>query len=413
MKTGNRQLGPLLLSGLMIGPILGSGIIILPPLAYGVAGDWAIFAWILMTLAGVVFAFTFGRLSILYPGSAGVTTAIGAAFGERTGKLTALYLIGAVLFGPVAVMLTAAEYLFPDSASAQLVALPILLACSLLLQKGIASIGRIALVLSSLAAITLLVGGAATLLFHQKPAAPLPAFPAVDFGYALLLLFWTIVGWEVVGNYSGEVCNPKRTIMAAVGFSAAVIAAVSLTVASAVQFADPALAGSGRLQVTAIITPIFGSLSRPVMAAITLSLCTTTYLLFVGGVARLARALAGENFLPNFLSAENRAGAPVGAIRALTLIHLAVTLAAACGTVTVETLVALADGFFIANAAIGIAAAYRLFPGLWPRLATLLLGCFFVVIFLQSHLPVILIVLVMAGLTLARKKMTQVVEEAG
>ncbi|HBG19341.1 MAG TPA: amino acid permease, partial [Desulfobulbaceae bacterium] len=142
MKTDKKQLGPILLSGLMIGPILGSGIIILPPLAYGVAGDWAILAWALMAVAGFVFAFTFARLSILYPGSAGVATAIAAAFGEPVKKLTSLYLIGAVLFGPVAVMLTAAGYLFPDSGSAPLIALPMLLVCSFLLQRRIDSIGR-------------------------------------------------------------------------------------------------------------------------------------------------------------------------------------------------------------------------------------------------------------------------------
>ncbi len=406
-------MGPLLLSGLMIGPILGSGIIILPPLAYGVAGDWAILAWALMALAGIVFAFTFGRLSILYPGSAGVTTAIAAAFGEPVKKLTSLYLIGAVLFGPVAVMLTAADYLFPESTAAPYIALPILLCCAFLLQRRIDSIGRISLVLSSLAAATLVVGGAVTLLFHQKPAAPLSPFAAGDFGYALLLLFWTIVGWEVVGNYSGEVRNPKRTIMTAVCFSAVVITAVSLTVAAAVQLADPTLALGGRLQVTAIITPIFGDSSREVMAALTLSLCTTTYILFVGGVARLIGTLAEENFLPRFLASENRQGAPVGAIRALTAVHLAISLAAICGALTVETLVALADGFFIANAAIGIAAAFRLFPGLWPRLATVLLGIFFVVIFLHSHILVILIVLTMAAATLAGKKTAGVAEGAG
>ena len=413
MKTDKKQLGPLLLSGLMIGPILGSGIIILPPLAYGVAGDWAILAWALMAVAGFVFAFTFARLSILYPGGAGVATAIAAAFGEPVKKLTSLYLIGAVLFGPVAVMLTAAGYLFPDSGSAPLIALPMLLVCSFLLQRRIDSIGRISLVLSSVAAVTLVVGGMATLLFHRKEVAPLPDFAAGDFGYALLLLFWTIVGWEVVGNYSGEVRNPKRTIMRAVGFSAVVITLVSLTVGAAVQFAAPELAGTGRLQVTAIITPLFGGWSRQVMALLTLSLCTATYLLFVGGVARLIGALAREDFLPRILAASNREGAPVGAIVALTAVHLAVALAASWGAVTVETLVALADGFFIANATIGIAAAYKLFPGLLPRLATLLLGLFFVVIFCHSHILVILFVLVMAAATFAGKRMVGATEGIG
>ncbi|EKD37777.1 MAG: Amino acid permease-associated protein, partial [uncultured bacterium] len=146
---------------------------------------------------------------------------------------------------------------------------------------------------------------------------------------------------------------------------------------------------------------------------LTLSLCTATYLLFVGGVARLIGALAREDFLPRILAASNREGAPVGAIVALTAVHLAVALAASWGAVTVETLVALADGFFIANATIGIAAAYKLFPGLLPRLATLLLGLFFVVIFCHSHILVILFVLTMAAATFAGKRMVGATEGTG
>lgn len=399
-----KTLGPLLLSGLMIGPILGSGIIILPPLAYGVAGDWAIFAWALMAMAGFFFAFTFARLSILYPGSGGVTTAVAAAFGTGAKQLTSLYLIGAVLFGPVAVMLTAADYLFPGSPAAPLLALPMLLVCSCLLQRKIASIGRISLVMSSLAAVILLMGGVTVLLLHTKPAIPLAPFAAGDFGYTLLLLFWTIVGWEVVGNYSGEVRNPEKTITTAVGFSAAVITAVSMVVGAAIQYIDPALTGGGKLQVTALITPLFAGYSRPVMALLTLSLCTATYLLFVGGVARLIGVLAREKFLPRFLGTTNRSDAPVGAIAALTTVHLAVLAAACCGMVNTETLVAFANGFFIANALIGIAAAGKLFPGRLQRTVTFLLGLFFVVVFLHSHFLVILLILAMAAGTLARQK---------
>lgn len=408
-----KTLGPLLLSGMMIGPILGSGIIILPPLAYGVAGDWAIFAWALMAVAGFFFAFTFARLSILHPGSGGVTTAIAMAFGPATKRLTSLYLIGAVFFGPVAVMLTAADYLFPDRSTAPLLALPMLLACSWLLQRKIDSIGKVSLVVSSLAAAILVAGGTTTLLFHHKPAMDLTPFAAGDFGYTLLLLFWSIVGWEVVGNYSGEVRDPQKTITRAVGFSAAVVTVVSLVVGAAIQFADPALTGGGKLQVSAIIAPLFAGYSKPVMALLTLSLCTATYLLFVGAVARLIGSMAKEKYLPGILGATNRCGAPVGAIALLTAIHLAVLGAAAFGIVDTEILVALADGFFIANAFIGIAAAGKLFPGRLQRTCTLLLGLFFIIIFLHSHILVILLILAMAAGTLARAKVVDTTTQAG
>ena len=42
------------------------------------------------------------------------------------------------------------------------------------------------------------------------------------FGYGLLLLFWTVVGWEIIGNYSAEIRDPGRTIPRSVALSVAV-----------------------------------------------------------------------------------------------------------------------------------------------------------------------------------------------
>lgn len=260
------EIGPVLLSGLIIGPILGSGIIILPPLAYDFAGDWALPAWIVTVMISMLFAWVFGRLSILFPGDAGVAAAIETAFGGRMKNLTSFYLIGAVLFGPVAVILTAVEYL-PLGADIPtiFIALPLLCATALLLLREISAIGRISLVMSSLAACTLFAGGIETLLSHEKTALPLTDFSPDTFGYTLLLLFWSVVGWEVIGNYSGDIRDPEKTLPQAIIGSAGIIALVTLTVAAAIQLVDPTSAGHGKVSVTAIIRGGFGNASPLIM----------------------------------------------------------------------------------------------------------------------------------------------------
>ena len=65
-----RKLGPVLLTGFIIGPILGSGIIILPPLAYELLGNWALPAWVVITVVGALFASVFGSMSILFQATA-------------------------------------------------------------------------------------------------------------------------------------------------------------------------------------------------------------------------------------------------------------------------------------------------------------------------------------------------------
>lgn len=373
----------------MVGPILGSGIIILPPLVFSIAGNWAFPAWCLIVFLGFFFAQIFGKLTIMFPGDTGVSQAIEHAFGSKVKIITSFYLIGAVLFGPAAVILTAAQYI-PGNYHIALLAIPITLVSSALLLREAAFIGRISLVLSTFAAGSLLIGSLLTLGGDTTVSAfTLPPFDANQFGYTMLLLFWTIVGWEVVGNYSGDVINPEKNIIKAVYFSIIIIALISLAVAAAIQVATPQIADGG---ITAILYPLFGSLSTEVMALLTLALCVTTYLMFVGGVARLICAVSYEKMLPGFLGKRSATGAPIGAILFLTGFYIFVFLATYIDIVNVTQLVALADGFFIANALIGLFTAIKIIPGIVTRSITTLLALIFIAILLHSSLWVLLVI---------------------
>lgn len=421
----NAQLGPWLLAGLIVGPVLGSGIIILPPVVLGVAGAWALPAWLVMIAVGVVFALVFGELSVLFPGDGGVSVAVGHAFGPEGRRLASLYLVVAVLFGPVAVLLTGVRYLPLGGLPPVGVAYGLLLVCAGLLLRQVASLGRVALVLSSVSAGLLFAGGVVTLgdaagalwrgavegmtgrVTGAMPGAvtgsALSAFdlPAPDWamlGHALLLLFWIVVGWEVVGNYSGEVRNPRRTIRKAVLRALVVVTAVDLAVAGGMQWlavrtAAPASADAadaiGMMGATgatgatgaagaagpaggvivppdgvaALLTPLFGAWGGPVLGALALALCATTYLMFVGGVARLASSLAGDGILPRAVGLRVRSGAPAGGIALLCGAHAVVLAAVGRGVIDVTGLVALADGFLLANALCGVLTAVYLLRG--------------------------------------------------
>ncbi len=400
-----KKIGSLLLSGLMIGPILGSGIIIIPPAVYGAAGEWALPAWAIMIVVGFFFAFVFGFLTLRFPGEAGVTRAVAHAFGEPVKRLAAFYLIGAVLFGPVAVLLTAARYANPwPFVPPAVFGGGLLCLTTFLLMREIASIGRIAFVISTSAAGTLFLGGLNTILFHRKVVSMPVDFDPSSFGYGLLLLFWTMVGWEVVGNYSGEVRDPKRTIPRAIVISALAIAAVSLVVAAAVQWVDvPGPAGT-EITITTIIRPLFGGGAAGVMGVMTLGLCLATYLMFTGSVARLTASLAREGILPPLLGRRLESGAPVGSILLFSAVHLAVLAVAGTGPVGVEGLVALADGFFIANALIGVLAAAVLLENRFLKCGAGLLALFFLGILLFSSGVVITVISFMAVYTAGRGK---------
>lgn len=388
MRT--RKLGPVLLTGFIIGPILGSGIIILPPLAYGLLGSWALPAWVAITLIGALFAAVFGNLSILFPGDSGVSQCVASAFGPRAKILTSYFLMGAVCVGPVAVALTAARYLGLGGILAdEIVAMGLVVIIWTLLLRRIASLGTAAFVLSSVSAALLLIGGAGCLISMPTVQLPSEPFEPTRFGYGLLLLFWTVVGWEIIGNYSAEIRDPRRTIPRSVALSVVVIASVTLTVAAAMQ-------SVGGQTMAGILAPVFGPGSVVLLSVLAVALCLVTELAFTGAVSRLMAALAGDGALPAFLAHRNTSGAPAVAATALTVIHLSVLALSLAGVLSVEKMVALANGFFLANAIMALLAGARVLGTRIMRVSSALLAAVLGCVLAMSSWPLLL---ALAGVT--------------
>lgn len=388
MKSG--KLGPYLLSGLMVGPVLGSGIFILPPLVHEAAGEWAFPAWCITVVLNAIFAFVFGFLSIQFPGDGGVADAIAHVFGPRLKRLASYYLISAVIFGPAAVLLTIARYIplpWLDTVEGgrMLAALCLVPVGYALLLQRIRAIGTMALVLSSVSAVLLLTGGIWVIARYSTDLSVLPGvqdFDAGVFGHVLLMLFWIIVGWEVVGNYSGEVAEPQKNIPRAVCGSVAAVTFVELCVAFAMQRADvPAQAGYGMAK---LLYPMFGNAGAVVCSLLVTALCVTTYLMFVGGVARLMASLAQEGAFPALVGRRNRDGVPVIALTLLCLMQGLSLGACLFGLARLETLVAIASGFFLANALIGISAAMMLLKMQWQKWCAALLAVVLCIVLTQS-----------------------------
>lgn len=148
-----KKLNTLTLSGLMIGPILGSGIVLLPPLAVSILGSQAIFTWIIIMLLGIVFAYVFAKMSIMISSNEGMSTVIGQAFGQTFRELASNYLTAAVCFGPVAVMLTASEFLSgilkKMNLNITVLAFFVLILCAAVILRGITAVGKLKQALST------------------------------------------------------------------------------------------------------------------------------------------------------------------------------------------------------------------------------------------------------------------------
>ncbi|MES5893840.1 MULTISPECIES: amino acid permease [Bacillus cereus group] len=384
-----KKLGPILLSGLIIGPILGSGIILLPPLIYKTTGDYAIIAWLLIMGIGFLFASLFGKLSVHFPSESGVSNAVNQAFGTSIKQLTSIFFIVAGCLGPTAVLMTASQYIslvLPNSdIPLEVIGIILMGICVFILLLDISSIGKISFIFSTSATVLLLSGSISSIPYFRSENYFQTAFSFGDFGYSILLLFWALVGWEIIGNYSMEVKDRKKTIPQAIVISTLTVTIVCLFVAAATQWIELPNSYRENLQIISILSTIFGGFTVPLIAFITTVLCMSTYLLVVGGVTRLISSETKQINNLSILSYRTKANVPVFSLLLLITVHTTVFICVYNKFITIEQIVAIANAFFICNAICGIFAAYKLLPGLFNKVLSLsLIACFFIILSFSS-----------------------------
>ncbi|XPV76316.1 MAG: APC family permease [Desulfovibrio sp.] len=377
----SKSIGSLQLAGLLVGAVLGSGVILLPPIAHAQLGSWALVAWLAILGLGAVFAALFAKLALAYPGSEGVPIAVREAFGKRAGSLASNYMISAVCVGPIAVMIIASETMVRAFHLSQemipLLSAFLLVASGLLLLRKLAFVGTVALCANICIGIVLVSGSVLTILHAPTSPAPVADFDGLAMGKTLLLLFWAIIGWEIIGNYSMEVRQPKKTILRATVLGVGAISSIYILVAWALE-AVAAQTGRNDLVVADVVTSVLGPYAHFVVMVITTTLCVCTFLMFVGGVARLIASLAAQGRFIPFLQRRNVNGAPVAAMGLLLSLHAVSLFFVYLEVITLEQVVAYANVFFLSNSLIAVLAAMKLFTSPFLRIPCVFLCMGFV-----------------------------------
>lgn len=401
MNQQTKKLNTLTLSGLIIGPILGSGVILLPPLLYNMVGDFSLIIWASILLLGFVFALIFGKLAVLFPGDGGVSLATKEAMGKKYQLLTSFYLICAVFFGPVAVLLIAAQFIqeyFIDTSVVTLGFFVYVITYILLLIK-IDFLGKLMLIVTSAITLIFFISSINILLGVNEFNFTFPIVSVTEVGYSFLIIFWAIVGWEVIGNYSNEV-EKTKTLTNAVIFSAIVVSLVYILITLAICFGDFENKETEAFKLVWLIEPIFGELSNIILASVSIILCIGTLILFVGGVARLISSLKITPFSSKHLSN----GVPIGSINFLSIIYIITLSFVYLKYLSLDNLVAFADGFFIANAIIGLITAIILFEKGFLRTSSIFLTILFSIILVFSNIFILLIILGLFTFTYFKKE---------
>ncbi|MCS3901227.1 APC family permease [Methanococcus voltae] len=396
-KNTGGKLGIFTLTGLIIGPLLGSGIVMMPPLVHETLGDYSIFGWIfMMTLSGI-FAYIASKLCVLFPGDSGLADVVEYSFGKSFRNLTATYLIFSAFMGPVIVLMVSSEYLsslianFGLALPAEVYVMILISIAFITLLKDIAEVGKISTLLSGIISVVLLTGGLFTIAFYRKDPLFVPiTLSSSEIGNSFLIMFWSIIGWEILGNYSLEVEHPKKIIPKSALLAVLIVSTVYFVVSFAIQAIDTNIVHPENMisMLSLILYPLFGDISNMLLTITITGLCFCAYMMIIGGVSRLINSQALNGAFPSFLcgilSKRNKSNVPIGGIGFLYIMNIITVLILTFKLLNLTDIITMTNAFLIGNALLSLLASVKVFKNSLPRFGAILLSICFTIILMFS-----------------------------
>ncbi|WP_298612920.1 L-methionine/branched-chain amino acid transporter [uncultured Thiothrix sp.] len=346
--------------GLVTTTLLGTGVFILPQLTLTLAGSWATWAWLLLTLAILPLALVFAELGKHFPSAAGPAFFVQQAFGKTSGQLIGLLFLCIVPVGAPAALMITFEFLKPLITLTPLQALlGQLLAFALLFVlnwRGMQLSGRMQLGLT-LAIVAVLVSLVFAFIWQTpSPKTELPKGTGSGVLQAMSLALWSFVGVEAVTHLSAEFKQPKKDFVPAVLGGTVLVGCiyVSCTLISALDAEAP-------LAMVGAYTNLLHSESGSwVIGLLGVASGLATVNVYMASFARLAWSLSQDGILPKALQPLNEHRVPSMALAiVLVVASLGLILTYRLGE-NFEVLILWANGVFILVYTASMLAAWRL-----------------------------------------------------
>jgi amino acid efflux transporter len=337
---------------LAVGSIAGSGILFLPSTIYVIAGTDSLVVWVVAALVCVPLLGVFGALVRQVPGGTGLEGFVALGLGRRVAALVPALLL--VVFYPAmaAAMLVAGGYVSSSGPVRLAVALAIIAVTTAGALGGARGAARlqVAVVWTTLAAAVALV----VLTSGGDYGAIRPTFSDVGaIAQAVLVAFWGFAGFENMTFVAGELRNPRRDYLIAVGVALGgyCVLAMALTanIASLIPRGDvDQLSGVAQL---ADYAP-----GGVVISVLAVALVQAGAGSWVWGISRLLYSTARDGRLPSWFAALDRRGVPRRAILSLTVPGACATCVAAVWPGLVLPFVTFASAVFVTLYALAVAS---------------------------------------------------------
>jgi amino acid efflux transporter len=346
--------------------VLGQSLIVLPSIAARHAGPWSILVWAALAAVSYPLARIMAELGARYPSAGGVIAFIGQGLGRRTGWLTGVLYLAAIVVGAPAAALIFSGYLgtlVPLGTPQRFIVAAALLA--LLAAGNWFDVSRVMRLqrwgfFICLGAVTVALVLA---LPHVAPArlADVRGYDLAGVASTGLICFFAFVGWENAA-FSGEEFADPRTLIRALGLAVATVGALfvllGVTVVGALDRATLAVSDASLADLARLSLGEAGRRGAAVLALVLMLLFMFTW---ARSATRLVFALAREGQLPRALArVDARSGAPQRAVLALGLAWGVALATQLVFSISIETYIQLSSGNFLLTYVLIVATAWRL-----------------------------------------------------
>ena len=377
MNDNSNKIGRWQGAGLMATTLLGTGVFILPQMTIATAGNSALIAWLVLTLAIIPVTLIFGRLAASFPHAAGPAYFVEKAFGAVAGRTIGLLFLLVVPLGTSAAVLITFHFidsLVQLSALSQLATqLSLLLLLFILNYRGIQVSAKLQFLLTLvIVAIVVLLFGigslqtTATETFTNNKSLNIDAIIA-----AAGIAFWSFLGVEAMTHLANDFKNPKKDLIPAMMIGTILVGIIYLACTLLLLF----IPTENKLAMVGVFDQLLGGFGAQIIGILGIAAGLSTINVYTASVARLIWSFSNDGVLPRYFSKLNHHQVPVRALSVM-LITMAVVL-----TITfisgqnIEDLIAWSNGVFVIIYLSSMIAAVKLLKT--SNLPLIVLSCIF------------------------------------
>ncbi|TEW43755.1 L-methionine/branched-chain amino acid transporter [Psychromonas algicola] len=343
--------------GMLVSALLGSGVFIIPAIAAQLSGSWSLLAWAIMGILIMPIVFTFAQLGRFYPHAGGTAYFVQQAFGERSSRLVSWLFIWVVALGAPVITMTAANFLQNALIQWQIISGAVDLRLEiaifmLLLVLGINFLGlKTAAIIQSLLSVVI-VG---TLLFasidtqlHHSFQLPSSAFNLTEVALTATFILWCFLGIEAITHIADDFHNPERdfplTIFIGITIALVVYGLISVSLLQMGFYGDQE---KNLNSVVDLVGASLGAKGYILVNLVGFCTCFISVSLYFVGFSRLLQSMAKQQKIHQHFNKLNQHKVAYWGLCFATLLCFCVLLISHAIQLSIDSLIAYANGLFI------------------------------------------------------------------